>query len=208
MDNDDPFALPEDLPMPPLDLGREAAQDPIRLGALLAERAAAASPADDAWHSALASDERPQAARALLEVSLGEARFGVDFASVLETGRVPDLTRVPNTPAWVAGVAEVRGEVLAVLDLAAFLGLNGKDAGAGRLVVVRGPSGTPVGLRVTRLHALASVPASSIRELATPVAASLSRFVTGVVSRERAPMTLLDLDLVLAEMSEPLGDAS
>ena len=153
-----------------------------------------------------APERRPEALRTLIELSLGEARFGADFAGVLETSRVPDLTRVPNTPSWVAGVAEVRGEVLAVLDAAAFLGLPVREGEPGRLLVVRGPDGAPVGLRVTKLHALTSVPASAVRGLATPVSGAVGRYVGGVVPRERLPLTLLDLDLLLAAMHAPLAD--
>ncbi len=60
----------------------------------------------------------------------------------------PELTRVPGAKSWVAGLANVRGHLLTVVDLKAFLGgaptrpgrdsriivINHRDLGAGLLV--------------------------------------------------------------------------
>ena len=53
----------------------------------------------------------------LVLVRLGGCRYALPMASVAEVGRPPGLTRVPGLPSWVAGVANWRGRVLAVLDL-------------------------------------------------------------------------------------------
>jgi twitching motility protein PilI len=51
---------------------------------------------------------------------------------------VPPLTRVPLAKAWVLGIANVRGNLLPVMDLGAFLGLGptGRDE-ATRVIAVR-----------------------------------------------------------------------
>ena len=54
---------------------------------------------------------------------LGGRRFGVPAADVREVVRFAPPTPVPLAPAWVAGVADVRGEILAAIDVAARLGL-------------------------------------------------------------------------------------
>ena len=48
-----------------------------------------------------------------------------------------DVTPVPHAAPWLVGVANVRGQLNAVMDLAAFLGLRERGAGArsGQLVV-------------------------------------------------------------------------
>ena len=55
-------------------------------------------------------------------VRLGGCRYALPMSAVAEVGRPPVLTRVPGLPAWVAGVANWRGRVLAVLDLRSLLG--------------------------------------------------------------------------------------
>lgn len=71
-------------------------------------------------------------------------RYAVPMEHVAEVGRPPHLTRVPGMPGWVLGVANWRGRVLAVLDLAEMLGASavGRDGpgadgrGTGRLLVL------------------------------------------------------------------------
>lgn len=84
----------------------------------------------------------------LVLVWLGSCRYAVPMASVVEVGRPTVLTRVPGLPAWVAGVVNWRGRVLAVLDLRGLLGeaTSGLDR-RGRLLVLS-HDGIRVGLIV------------------------------------------------------------
>lgn len=54
-------------------------------------------------------------------------RYAIPMAAVREVLRSLPLAPVPGTPPWVAGVANVRGDIVTVVDLAAFLG---QDAAA------------------------------------------------------------------------------
>lgn len=84
---------------------------------------------------------------ATLSVRVGGAEFGLPAAAVREVVRPPPLTRVPFAPAAVRGLAQVRGTVLAVVDLGARLGVA-PVASTGRLVVVWGRGREAVGLLV------------------------------------------------------------
>ncbi len=48
---------------------------------------------------------------------LGSSRYAVAMADVAEVAAVPGVTRIPGSPAWLAGVANWRGRMLPVLDL-------------------------------------------------------------------------------------------
>ncbi len=88
-----------------------------------------------------------------LAVRLGSAEFGIPAGQVREVLRPPPVTRVPFAPAGVRGVAQVRGTVLAVVDLGTRLGMAPVD-GAGRMVVVWGRGREAVGLLVDRVVGL------------------------------------------------------
>jgi purine-binding chemotaxis protein CheW len=61
----------------------------------------------------------------LVVFRLGQEEFGVPIDSVQEIVRVPEaLTRVPQAPAFVEGVINLRGAVLPVIDLRRRLGLE------------------------------------------------------------------------------------
>lgn len=49
--------------------------------------------------------------------------YAVDIAQIKETMVVKPITRVFLTPPWLAGIMNLRGDIVAVLDLAQLLGL-------------------------------------------------------------------------------------
>ncbi len=74
-------------------------------------------------------------------VGLAGARYAVSIRSILELDRLSPITAVPNTPHFVLGVTNVRGEVVTVLDLRRLLGRPPlARPNTGRLVQVR-PTG-------------------------------------------------------------------
>ncbi len=58
-----------------------------------------------------------------LGVRIGERRWLIDLAEAGEILSVPELARVPLTVEWYRGLANVRGNLLSVVDLQQFTGL-------------------------------------------------------------------------------------
>jgi purine-binding chemotaxis protein CheW len=132
----------------------------------------------------------------------GGARFIVPAAGVGEVLRMPELTRVPGLPHWVPGVANVRGQVLAVVDLRPLLGLA-KDASAVRPRLLRlDAGGVEVGLRVDAVDGVADIDLDQSEPL--PPGAAAPDLFTGVISAHGAPSPLLDVAAVVA-LRERLG---
>lgn len=69
---------------------------------------------------------------ALLIFRLDNERYGIEVTNVREIYPRQQLTPVPRTPAFVAGVFSARGRILSVIDLRAFLGLPASPATHGR----------------------------------------------------------------------------
>jgi purine-binding chemotaxis protein CheW len=59
----------------------------------------------------------------LLEFRLGRDRYAIETRHVGEVLPLVDLTPVPCTPAFVAGVVNVRGRITVVIDIRKFFGL-------------------------------------------------------------------------------------
>lgn len=134
----------------------------------------------------------------LVLVRLGGCRYALPMASVAEVGRPPGLTRVPGLPSWVAGVANWRGRVLAVLDLR---GLLAAESGGldrrGRLVVLH-HNGVRVGLLVEAVAGSAQPDAEALEPALAHLPASTGSLLTGQVTDADGPYGVLDLDAVLA----------
>jgi twitching motility protein PilI len=79
-----------------------------------------------ASHEALAarlrSAEQAESAASRLGMQLGDNYWLLDLADVAEVIPIPEVLPVPLTQAWFAGVANIRGNLISVVDFSAFLG--------------------------------------------------------------------------------------
>ena len=58
------------------------------------------------------------------EEGLYEWIFGVNVAKVREVLRMPEITKIPNMPSEVEGMAEIRGKLIPVISLARWMGVE------------------------------------------------------------------------------------
>lgn len=134
----------------------------------------------------------------LVVVRLGGSRYALPMAAVAEVGRPPGLTRVPGLPAWVAGVANWRGRVLAVLDLRSLLSAGaGPLDRRGRLVVVA-HGGLRFGLLVESVAGGAVLDPEAVEPALAHLPESAGSLLVGQVTDAEGPYGVLALDAVVA----------
>jgi purine-binding chemotaxis protein CheW len=125
---------------------------------------------------------------------LGDGAFGLPVAAVEEVARVPtQITRVPKMPAFLEGVVNLRGEVLAVVDQRRRFDMP-KFAGdrAQRLIVVRAERHR-AGLIVDQVSEVFRAEATAI-EPPPDLTGESARLVNGVINDRRAGRMILLLD--------------
>jgi twitching motility protein PilI len=84
---------------------------------------------------------------------LGDEQFIVDRGHVREVLMVPPfITRVPGAKTWIRGLANVRGHLLPVIDLKAFLGAGPNSGNREARVLVLHGSDVPIGLIVDEVY--------------------------------------------------------
>jgi len=128
---------------------------------------------------------------------VGRILLGIDIRQTEEINRQLDLTPVPQAPAWVRGVVNLRGEVVTVLDLRTILGLEPAALSvASRNVIVRTES-EQVGLLVDRVADVVTVAAGEIEPPPANVSGLDGRFFKGVCKLESALLVVLDVHAVL-----------
>jgi len=72
---------------------------------------------------------------------LGRELLGIEVRYVMDIRPKEVLTRVPRVPEWVAGVTNLRGRILSVIDLRAYLGLPASgQPEEGLLVLAQSPA--------------------------------------------------------------------
>ena len=71
----------------------------------------------------------------VLEFRLGTETYCVDIDHVTEIVDVGELTRLPNAPAYVEGLMDLRGRTTAIVDPKAIFDIDAGDAEDRRIVV-------------------------------------------------------------------------
>ena len=121
--------------------------------------------------------------------------FGVDVASVQEVLKQQDVTPVPLAAPEVAGLINLRGQIVTTLDLRTRLGLPGRPPGSDSVsVVVRAADGAPVSLVVDRIGDVLHVDGAALESPPDTVPAEVRELVTGICKLENHLMLLLDTE--------------
>lgn len=90
-----------------------------------------------------------------LGIQIGEELWLAEMADIGEVLPVPPLTAVPLTKPWYCGVANVRGSLFSVVDLAAYLGRDGAARGSrSRVLLIAQKHAFNTGLLVSRVLGL------------------------------------------------------
>ena len=156
-------------------------------------------PSPDFWR-----DETPRVrGTRYLAFDLSGATYALPLARVREVDRLPSITPLPNVPAWVLGAANLRGEIISVVDLAAFLGLAPRGATGqspirrdARLLAVRA-GGMEAGLVVERLRDIRELPDAAIRPPGGSLPGRAARYLAGVHAGDGRLTLVLDVPRLL-----------
>jgi purine-binding chemotaxis protein CheW len=93
----------------------------------------------------------------LVTFTLGRRWYGIDVSVVQEVLRGLPRTRIPLAPRALAGLINLRGQVLTAVDLRAQLGLPPREDGTEPMLVVTHVDGEPVALLVDSIGAVVDV---------------------------------------------------
>lgn len=136
----------------------------------------------------------------ILAFHVGDARFGIRSADAREVVRAVALTPLAGAPACVDGIFNLRGDVVAVLDLRKRFRLPAKSLSADEhFLVLAGRR--PRAFRADRVVEIADVPEALVE-------AHASARVAGVARTEDGLAVILDLDAFLDEAESAALDAS
>lgn len=145
-----------------------------------------------------ASDGLAQAERYIL-FAVGESRYAVPVPHVLEIGRIPRITPVPNVPEWMRGVINLRGDILSVIDFRAFLGLEEHhQTEKSRMLVVKTP-GDEITTSLIVDQVMGIIPLTTSR-LALPTTVSNHRaapYLAGAYEHDQHICAVFDLERLL-----------
>ena len=138
-----------------------------------------------------AAEPRPEPERvAYLGVYLGSDVYGLPLEQLREVARVGHVRRVPGSPAGVAGLVNLRGEILCALDTRAILGLPPRTSTEPPFLVALRGFADPLGLLVDAVADIYSVASDDIEP---PPDTWTAERAAGVLGMARLPVGLMGL---------------
>ena len=133
----------------------------------------------------------------LVTVRLGSQLIGIPIDRVRDVFQVPAIAPVPLAPAGVAGLANLRGRIVLLVDLAARLGLIAHPPKGARMAVGIDWHGETYGLLVDSVGDVLHVPAAQATVAPATFSEPWARHVRQIVKLDREVMIELDLDELL-----------
>lgn len=145
-----------------------------------------------------------QSQEALLLVEVGDVRCALRLADVLEVHHMVQVSPLPQAPNAVEGAIDLRGSVVAVLDLRRRLGLPSRPpVPDDRLVIVPCGDGT-LALRVDAVVDIHHIPASDL----VPAPAAIADAATGIARTPDGLVLIQDVERFLTGDEGAVLDAA
>jgi len=132
-----------------------------------------------------------------LTFALGEQQYGVDILKVQEIRGYDGVTQLPNTPAHIKGVINLRGTIVPVLDLRIKFNLGEARYDSFTVMIILNLAGRVVGAVVDSVSDVVHLAAEQIRP-APPLGAGVdARYLVGVGVVEKRMILLIDIERLL-----------
>jgi purine-binding chemotaxis protein CheW len=168
-------------------VGRELTPD-VRQGILRKRAKSLARP--------LERDQGSVAGLDILEFLLAHETYAIEMRWVAETYPLKDLTPLPCTPPFVAGIINVRGRILSVIDIRKFFDLPEKGLTDLNKVIILHDGEMEFGILADEILGTRSIPLPEIQAPLPTLTGIREEYLKGVT---RGRTTILDGAKLLAD---------
>ena len=137
-----------------------------------------------------------------LTFALGPEEYGLEILKVREIIGYMDITAVPQTPSYVKGVINLRGQVIPVVDLRSKFGMETAEVTDQTCIIVveitQSGRKFNTGIIVDRVQEVLDIAGKDIEEAPQFGASVDTDFILGMGKIGESVKILLDIDRVLA----------
>lgn len=137
----------------------------------------------------------------LIVFKLGNEEYALKIDQIKEIVLTPTVTKVPQTPSYVKGLANIRGNIIAILDLEEKFRVQGIQEKTGKYTLVVESETFKIGLMVNQVPNTLTVTENNI-ELAQDIVgdvSSQSNYIQGIVKTDNRLIILIDVYQLMKE---------
>jgi purine-binding chemotaxis protein CheW len=128
---------------------------------------------------------------------LGQEEYGLDILKVQEIIRPLKVAKLPNSPAYVLGIIDLREEIIPIIDLKQFLNLGSwEETEETRIIVVK-QNDNALGVLVDEVEEVLRISKQKIKSSEDLDHNINKEFINGIAKVEGRLIVLLDLAAVI-----------
>jgi purine-binding chemotaxis protein CheW len=132
-----------------------------------------------------------------LSFQLGKEEFCLEILKVQEIRSYVGITTIANTPDYIKGVLNLRGEVVPILDLRMRLHFKHIEYNEFTVVIILNLQGHNLGIVVDSVSDVIALNMNQVRELPEAISSVHTKFITGVVTIDMRTLILIDIEKLL-----------
>jgi len=132
----------------------------------------------------------------IIEFRLAAETYGIESKHIREIYPLRDFTPIPGTPSFVLGLANVRGQILSVIDLKKFFNLPEKGLGELNKIIVVSSETMEFGILADSITGARMVLLENILESPPTVSGIGAEYLKGI-TKER--LAVLDMETILSD---------
>ena len=139
----------------------------------------------------------------LVTFTIAGQMFGLPIGRVQDVFKPAHVTRVPLAGSEIAGVLNLRGRIVTVVDMRARLGLSRNDDGKPPMAVGVDLRGESYGLLIDQIGEVLKLPDEGREENPVNLDPRMAKLAGGVHRLDGQLMVVLDVDRVLEIVPKP-----
>jgi purine-binding chemotaxis protein CheW len=137
--------------------------------------------------------------REMISFQVGVQEYCVDIMAVREIRGWSPATTLPQSPAYMRGVINLRGAVLPIMDLASRIGMPTTEPSVRSVFIVVQAADRTVGLLVDAVSDILSITDDMCQPTPDISCENVRHFVRGIISIEGRMISEISLDRLLPE---------
>ncbi|MCI6630252.1 MAG: chemotaxis protein CheW [Lachnospiraceae bacterium] len=133
-------------------------------------------------------------------VKIGQEQYGINIKYIENIVRMQHITRVPQVPAYIKGVINLRGEVIPVMSLRLKMGLpEDVETKASRIIIIKMEQHGNIGLMVDEVKEVVNLEEDQIEKVSYGSRDNSESFILGIGKYEGGLISLLDLNVTVLD---------
>lgn len=136
----------------------------------------------------------PPDSRQFITFLIGTEEYGVDILAVREIKAWAEVTLLPNTPAFVRGVINLRGSILPVFDLRARFGLGLTHPTSRHVIIVVWTGSKLIGVLVDKVSEIVTLNANDVRAVPEIGFSVDNEFLIGLAAVNDVLVALINIE--------------